>query len=78
MSDESWGRHTSDDLDTGGVAGVDHVLVLVDGATLGLELVTDDLVVCPPLATLDVFHCRVYLNVAISCWADRSEWQDGE
>ena len=72
MSDGNQDRHTSDDSNTGIVASVDHVPILVDGATFGLELVTDDLVVCPPLVTLDVFCCRVYLNIAISCWADRT------
>ena len=72
MSDGNRGRHTNDDLNTGSVAGVDHVLVLLDGATFGLELVTDDLIVCPPLAALDVFCYWVYLNVAISCRADRT------
>ena len=72
MRDGNRSRHTGDDLNTGSVAGVDHVLVLVDGATFGLELVTDDLVVCPPLAALDVFHHRIYLNVAISYWADQT------
>jgi len=71
VSDGNQGRHASDDFNTGSVAGVDHVLVLADCATFGLELVTDNLVVCPPLAALDVFCYRVDLNVAISCWADR-------
>jgi len=60
------GIHTSDDLNASGVASVDHVLVLLDGSTFGLELVTDDLVVCPPLAALDVFCYWVYLNVAVT------------
>jgi hypothetical protein len=51
------------------VAGVDHVLVLLACAAFGLERVADDLVVGPPLATLDVFCGGVYLNVAVSCWA---------
>ena len=63
---ESWRRHTGDDLDASGVTGIDHVLVLLGAATFGLELVTDDLVVGPPLAALDVLHYRVYLNVAVS------------
>jgi len=72
VSDGNQDRHTSDDPNTGIVAGVDHVPVLIDSATFGLELVTDDLVVRPPLATLDVFCCWVYLNIAISYWADRT------
>ena len=67
MSDDSRRGHTSDNLDTGCMAGVDHVLVLLGGTTFGLELVADDLVVGPPLATLDVFCGRICLNVAISC-----------
>ena len=61
------GGLTSNDLDAGRVAGVDHVLVLLGVATFGLKVVADDLVVGPPLTTLDVFRGRVYLNVAVSC-----------
>lgn len=61
---------TSENLDTGCMAGIDHVLILLAAATFGLELVADDLVVGPPLAALDVFCYWIDLNVAVSCRAD--------
>lgn len=70
--------HTGDDLDTGGVTGLDHVLVLLDGATLGLELITDDLIVCPPLVALDMFCYRVYLNVAVTFSGGDEMWETEE
>lgn len=67
MRGDSQGGHTSDDLYTCRVADVDHVLVLLGGTTFRLELVADDLIVGPPLATLDMFCSWVHLNVAVSC-----------
>lgn len=66
-SGDDRGRLTSNDFYTGCMAGIDHVLVLLGVATFGLELVADDLVVGPPLATLDMFRGGVYLDVAVSC-----------
>ena len=50
------------------MAGIYHVLVLLAATTFGLELVADNLIIGPPLATLYVFHYWVDLNVAVSCW----------
>jgi len=60
----------SDDLDTGRMASIDHVLVLLAATTFGLELVADDLVVGPPLAALNVFCYWIDLNVAVSSGTD--------
>lgn len=66
MSGENRVGHTSDDLDASGMAGADHVAVLLGATAFRLELVADDLVVGPPLVTLKMFCGRVYLNVAVS------------
>ena len=59
-------ERTSNDLDTGGVASVHHVLVLFFTATLRLKLITGDLVVDPPLVTLHILVNGVHLDVTIS------------
>ncbi len=55
-----YSRRTSDDPDTGCVASVDHVLILLPRAALGREDVRDALVIRPLLGALDVLLRRAH------------------
>lgn len=61
---------TSNDLDAGSVASIHHVFVLVSTTTFRLKDVAGDLVVGPPLATLDMFIDGIHLDVTVSYMAD--------
>jgi len=63
-------ERTSNDFDTCGVAGVYHVFVLFFAATLRLKFVAGNLVVGPPLGTLNMLICGVHLDGTISCSTD--------
>ena len=60
-----WER-TSNDFYSGSVASVYHVFILFFATALRLELVADDLVVGPPLTTLNMFTDGVHLDVTVS------------
>lgn len=62
-------KRTSNDLHTGSVASVHHVLVLCLATTLRLKLVAYRLIVGPPLGALDMLADGAHLDVAISCVA---------
>ena len=52
------------------MANIHHVFVLVSATAFRLEDVAGDLVVGPPLATLDMFIDGIHLDVTVSYMAD--------
>jgi len=60
----------SNDLDASSVTSVHHVLVLIPATALRLEDVAGDLVIGPPLTTLNVLIDGIHLDVTVSSWTD--------
>lgn len=63
-------KRTGDDFHACGVANVHHVFILRFATALGLKLVADNLVVGPPLGTLDVLIDGIHLYISVSCLAE--------